>query len=215
LNRKIFSTWPEGVLNPALPALVGQLRAWLTGCSEVLDVGCGKSSPLRFVRQGRLVGMDGFVPALDEAKKIGTHDDYVTGDVRHLGALFPKKAFDACVALDVIEHLPKDDGWRLLDAMENLARRAVVIFTPNGFVPQKSKDGDLQEHLSGWSVQDFSQRGYQVLGMCGPKALRGEYHIIKYQPRFLWALGSVLVDYSYTRRHPETAAALLAVKKMT
>jgi SAM-dependent methyltransferase len=215
LSRRVFSLWPEGIANPALPALIGGLRTSLSTCQDVLDVGCGKNSPLRFVHKVQLVGIDGFPPAIEEAKALGTHDEYFTGDVTHLRERFPERKFDACVALDVIEHLPKADGWRLLEAMEKLATRRVVIFTPNGFVPQHSQNGDLQEHLSGWTADDFRARGYQVFGMCGPKSLRGEYHIIKYQPRAFWALVSLVMDYAYTRSHPEGAAAILAVKELS
>lgn len=197
-----------------MAALIGQLRAQLRVCQDILDVGCGSTSSLRFLPKARLVGLDGFAPALAQARQLGTHDEYIIGDVRHLSEVFEGRRFDACVALDVIEHLPKEDGWRMLDQMESLAKRRVVVFTPNGFVPQQSKDGDLQEHLSGWSVQDFEGRGYTVLGMCGPKSLRGEYHTLKYRPRLLWGLLSVIVDYTYTRSHPETAAALLAFKRI-
>lgn len=215
MSRAAFKLWPEGLANPALPTLVGQLRAAVEGCATILDVGCGKSSPLRFVSNGHLVGVDGFVPAVEDARRLGTHDEFIVGDVKNLTGLFGGKKFDACVALDVIEHLPKEDGWRMLDAMEKLANKRVVIFTPNGFVPQHSKDGDLQEHLSGWTAEDLRPRGYEVFGMCGPKSLRGEYHIIKYKPRPFWALVSLAADYSYSRRHPETAAAILAVKKLS
>lgn len=212
--RKVFSVWHEGIRNPALPALVGKLRTTLRNCERILDVGCGKSSPVRFIHNARVVGLDGFAPAIKEAQTLGTHDEYFVGDVRNLRQLFPAKSFDASVSLDVIEHLPKEDGWRLLDDMEKISGRAVIIFTPNGFIPQHSKDGDLQEHLSGWTVQDFQQRGYKVLGMCGPKVLRGEYHVINRKPRLFWAVASVLADYCYSRSHPESAAALLAIKKL-
>jgi len=98
--------------------------------------------------------------------------------------------------------------------MERLATRRVVISTPNGFLPQRSKDGDLQEHLSGWSAEDLRSYGYRVLGMYGPKSLRGEYHRIKYQPRAFWALVSVLGHCLQTRTHPEKAAALFCVKEL-
>jgi hypothetical protein len=169
---------------------------------------------LRFVSGARLVGVDGFGPAIEDARALGTHDEFLLGDVKRLTELFPDRRFDACVALDVIEHLPKEDGWRMLESMEKLARHRVIIFTPNGFVPQHSQNGDLQEHLSGWTADDLRPRGYKVFGMCGPKSLRGEYHIIKYKPRPLWALVSLLADYSYTRGHPEGAAAILAVKHL-
>ena len=67
--------------------------------------------------------------------------------------------------------------------MERLASKLVVIFTPNGFLPQKSKDGDLQQHLSGWTAQEMREHGYNVIGMFGRKSLRGEYHRLVHQPR--------------------------------
>lgn len=180
----------------------------------MLDVGCGNGSPLRFLSGVRLVGVDGYAPALEEARKNGTHDEFVLGDVKRISELFPAKSFDACVALDVIEHLPKEDGWRMAEAMERLARKRVIIFTPNGFVPQKSKDGDLQEHLSGWTADEMRPRGYEVLGMYGPKAWRGEYHRINRQPRAIWVMISLTAHYLQTRTRPEKAAAIFCVKNL-
>jgi hypothetical protein len=214
LSRASFSLWPEGYANPALGGVVGRLRSSLAGCHTVLDVGCGKSSPLRFVPGPHLVGVDGYGPAIEEARAGRTHDEFLSGDVRKLTELFPDRKFDACVALDVIEHLPKEDGWLMLKSMEKLAKKRVVIFTPNGFVPQRSQDGDLQEHLSGWTAEDLRPLGYQVMGMCGPKSLRGEYHRIKHKPRAFWALLSTIADFTYTRSHPASAAAILAVKNL-
>ena len=193
---------------------MSEIRPAVRGSKTVLDVGCGNSSPLRFLSAMRLVGVDGYPPAIEEAQKQGTHDEFRLGDIKRLPDLFDASSFDGCIALDVIEHLPKEDGWRLLDNMERLARRCVIILTPNGFVPQHSKNGDLQEHLSGWEAQEFRQRGYRVIGMGGLKKLRGEYHALKYKPRAFWALVSFLSQGLYTKNRPEKAAAILAIKKL-
>lgn len=200
--------------NPALRALIHELRRSLKGCATILDVGCGELSPLRFVHGVYRVGLDGYAPALERARQQGTHDEYVLGDVKGISPLFPNRRFDACVALDVIEHLPKDEGWRMLEAMERLATQCVVIFTPNGFVPQHSKAGDLQEHLSGWMPGELRARGYTVLGMHGPKSLRGEYATLKRQPKIVWGLVSVLAHYLYTRQRPEKAFSIFCHKRM-
>ena len=102
----------------------------------------------------------------------------------------------------------------MLDDLERLATRRVVIFTPNGFVPQHSHDGDLQEHLSGWTAEEMRGRGYRVYGMFGPRFLRGEYHHIKYRPQAFWVVVALLAHYGRTRRHPETAAAIYCVKEL-
>jgi hypothetical protein len=160
-----------------------------------------------------LAGVDGYAPALQQARSNQTHDEFFLGDVKRLSDIFPSRRFDACVALDVIEHLPKEDGWKMVESMERLATRCVIIHTPNGFLPQQSHDGDLQEHLSGWTAEEMRSRGYEVLGMYGPKWLRGEYHHIKYQPRPFWLLVSMFGHWTQTRTHPEKAAAIFCIKR--
>src|SRR6266699_3245894 len=207
-SRSRVSPWTLLVSSPSLLMLLGELRSTLRGSQTVLDVGCGNGSPLRFLPKGHLVGLEGYAPAVEEARRARTHDEYFAGDVKRLGEVFPNRRFDACVALDVIEHLQKDDGWRMLADMERLATRRVIIFTPNGFMPQRSQHGDLQEHFSGWTAEDMRQRGYRVLGMLGAKPLRGEYHQIRYRPRIFWSVVSTLSHYCYTRARPESAAAI-------
>jgi SAM-dependent methyltransferase len=212
--RARFGVFRESISNPSLLTLLAEIRSALQGCRTVLDVGCGNASPMRFVAGPHLVGIDGYAPALEEARRNRTHDEYILGDVKQLAELCQSRRFDACVALDVIEHLPKENGYQFLDALERLATRRVVIFTPNGFVPQRSKDGDLQEHLSGWTVDDMRARGYHVVGVYGPKSLRGEYHRVKYQPRIFWVLVSLFLHYLHTRSHAERAAAIFCVKDL-
>jgi SAM-dependent methyltransferase len=213
-KRRKFSPFQEAVANPSLLVLLKELRSELRGLKTVLDVGCGSLSPMRFIGGCHLAGIDGFRPALEEAQKHRTHDEYFFGDVRQLGKVFGTRRFDACVALDLIEHLPKDDGFQLLQSMESLATRRVVIFTPNGFLPQRSRNGDLQEHLSGWTTEELRARGYEVFGMYGPKSFRGEYHQIKARPKFFWVSLSLACHFGYTRRHPEHSAAIFCVKRL-
>ena len=184
----------------------------LRGCSSCLDIGCGEGSPLRLIGLDYLAGLDGHAPSLEEAKRNRTHDEFHCADVRTIGALFPPGRFDACVALDLIEHLTKDDGLRLLEDMEMIASRRVIIFTPNGFIPQQSRDGDLQEHLSGWEAGEMRSLGYEVIGLHGPKILRGEYHKPRHLPRSVAGVVSAAGHLLYNRAHPESAAALLCVK---
>jgi 2-polyprenyl-3-methyl-5-hydroxy-6-metoxy-1,4-benzoquinol methylase len=158
--------------------------------------------------------VDGYAPAVEEARRNATHDEILEAKVSSLADVLADRKFDACVALDLIEHLPKDQGYILLNTLEKIAQTRVVISTPNGFLPQKSKDGDLQEHLSGWTASDFRQRGYRVFGMYGPKALRGEYHLIRRHPRPFWLAVSISAHYLYTRARPESSAAVFCIKEL-
>lgn len=82
---------------------------------------------------------------------------------------FPEKSVDTVILVDVIEHLEKEEGERLLALTSKVARQQVVIFTPYGFMPQHHDDGkdawglsggDWQEHKSGWLPEDFTGEGW-------------------------------------------------------
>jgi 2-polyprenyl-3-methyl-5-hydroxy-6-metoxy-1,4-benzoquinol methylase len=109
------------------------LRRALLGCNEVLDVGCGHSTNLRELGVARTVGVEGYAPSVAEARRGNTHDEIVECDVRDLSRNFKSKQFDACIAMDVIEHLTKTDGLKLIADMEKLARKRVVFLRPADF----------------------------------------------------------------------------------
>ena len=79
--------------------------------------------------------------------------------------LFAPGSFDHVTILDVIEHLDKDEGRRLLNATIPIARLSVRVFTPLGFLAQEPGEGGIdawglhggewQRHRSGWTEADF------------------------------------------------------------
>ena len=191
------------------------LRQALLGCKSVLDVGSGVALTLRELGVEHAVGAEGYLPSLEIAKSQKTHDEYVQCDVRQIGEHFQAGQFDACIALDVIEHLTKEEGLKMMAAMERIARKRVVFFTPSGFLPQGNTEaGDLQAHHSGWEPAEMEQRGYRVHGHLGPKKLRGEYHRLKRRPDFFWGLVSLAGQVLWSRNHPGDAAAILCVKSL-
>ena len=189
------------------------IRQALKDCDDVLDVGCGRSLSMRWLGVKHPVGIEAYRPAYEEAKRENTHDELICGDVRSLSEHFKPGQFDACIALDVIEHLTKEDGLKLIEQMEKIARRKIIFSTPSGFLPQHHfEHGDLQEHLSGWEASEMEQRGYRVIGLLGPKSLRGEQHILKGRPKIFWGIISLLCHFFWTRNRPVKAAAMLCVK---
>jgi hypothetical protein len=192
------------------------LRQALQGCDNVLDIGCGCSMHMRWLGVKHPVGIEAHQPSYEKARQQNTHDELVQGDVRALNRYFQPGQFDACIALDVIEHLTKEDGIKLIEQMERISRHKVIFLTPSGFLPQHTYDNnDLQEHLSGWEASEMEQRGYQVLGLLGPKSLRGERHILKGSPKIFWGLISLLGHIFWTRKRPAKAAAILCIKTKT
>ena len=191
------------------------LREALLGCTSVLDVGSGVSHTLRQLDVEHAVGAEGYLPSLELAKSQNTHDDYVPCDVRRLSDHFQPGQYDACIALDLIEHLDKKGGLKLIADMERIARRRVVFFTPSGFLPQGQTElGDLQAHHSGWEPEEMEQLGYRVIGLLGPRKLRGPYHRLKRRPDVFWGMISLAGQVFWSKRHPKDAAAILCVKEL-
>jgi len=192
------------------------LRQALENCDNVLDVGCGCSMNMRWLGVKHPVGIEAHQPSCEKARKQNTHDELVHGDVCALDQYFQPGQFDACIALDVIEHLTKEDGIKLIEQMERIAKHKVIFLTPSGFLPQHSFDNnDLQEHLSGWEASEMQARGYKVIGLLGPKGLRGEQHVLKGSPKIFWGLISLLGHIFWTRSRPSKAAAILCIKTKT
>src|SRR4051812_38661444 len=128
------------------------LEAALGDAESVLDVGCGANSPLgRFARRPPVaVGVDLHEPSLERSRAAGFHDEYRRLDVLRIADEFEPDSFDAVVAFDLLEHLSAEEGRGLIAAMEKIARRRIVLLTPNGFVPQDVYDDNpLQAHRSG------------------------------------------------------------------
>lgn len=190
------------------------LEKELSGVKTVLDVGCGSNSPLARIKKNFYsVGVDAFEPSIKKSKREKIHDEYKLCDVLKISKHFKKKSFDVVVALDLIEHLEKKEGLHLLEQMELLARKKIILMTPNGFVSQHPiEDNPYQIHKSGWGISDFKKMQYRIYGIRGFKFIRGEYATIKYRPWFFWGLMSTMSAF-FTYYLPTFAYQLLVIKE--
>jgi hypothetical protein len=186
------------------------------GSKTLLDVGCGSDSPVkRFSRRmEQTTGIDAFQPSLERSRAAGIHHEYRLMNAMDIAREFPERSFDVVLACDLIEHLEKSDGLRLLEMMERLARKKVIVYTPNGFLEQREYDGNrYQVHLSGWEVEEMQERGYRVNGIMGWKPLRGEFAAVRLWPGGFWGRVSLLTQ-GMTYERPKRAFALLCVKEV-
>jgi len=138
------------------------------------------------------------------------------GDVTNLQKYISDKSFDSVVAFDLIEHVTKEEGLALLKSIEKIAKHSVIIYTPNGFLPQDEFDNNpFQKHLSGWEFEEMKKLGYEVYGINGYRKLRGEYALPTIKPRFF---GYFLSNWSWVFLEifgkPEKSFAILCIKKL-
>jgi len=196
----------------AFPGLRDRLARELEGCESVLDLGCGRSSFLRYCRVPYSVGVELHEPYIRESERTGIHSEYILADVRT--TVFKQGSFDCVLAMDVLEHLSRDEGFGLIEAMEGLARKKTIIVTPNGFLRQGEYDKNpLQTHRSGWTVDDLRRLGYRVKGMRGWRPLRKEESQFRVKPKIVAKLLTSLT-LAVTHHCPKSAFQLLAVKSI-
>lgn len=192
------------------------LQRSLSGCKTVLDVGCGRDSPLGNIKKTfTSEGVDIFKASIEHSKKNKIHDRYRISDIRKIDKIYENRSFDAVIALDVVEHLSKKESIALIGMMEKIARKKVIILTPNGFYHQDAYDDNpYQVHKSRWSKEDFEKLGYRVYGLRGLKYLRGEYATIKYKPWLLWGILAFISEMPLYLV-PALSYHLFVIKKLT
>ena len=145
------------------------------GAKSILDIGCGKGQPMKFInrhKQFHVTGVDTFEPALDECRRTGVYNELILGDIRSLD--FKEKSYDIVICLALIEHLEKEEGKELLSKMEAIARKQVIITTPVGEYEQGPLEGNpYQQHKYCWKPDELKEKGYQVRGV-GIRGVMGE-----------------------------------------
>jgi SAM-dependent methyltransferase len=210
-----FTAFSNAVIKRCLPYhYYSELEKAMGNCNCVLDVGCGSNSPLRYIRAKikYSVGVDIDKKSIENSKQKQIHDQYYEMNVNDIHKKFQQNEFECVLASDIIEHLSKKDGQKLIDKMERIGCRRVIILTPNGYLEQSDlHDNPHQRHLSGWSVEELKSLGYKVTGINGWKPLRGEGCEIRLRPKIFWMTVSI-VSQIWVRNRPLHAFQLLGVK---
>jgi hypothetical protein len=189
-----------------------KLNHELRNCQNFVELGCGVKSPvIDCIKTIFSVGIDRHLPSLLANKKSGYFKDYILADLNHLP--LKKNSFDCIAAFDVIEHLTKHQAKMLIENMEEISKKKIILLTPNGFNPKGHLEDDspLQIHRSGWTMDEISNRGYVVFGIDGVRRLRGEQASATIKPQIVGSFLSRLSD-PFVFRCPSTAFALLCIK---
>ena len=177
--------------------------------SSVLDVGSGIAHYTIALakRAGRLTLLDAHQPYLDRtlavlvnvrrsdgspiavSSRCGDASVIFKGCVRQaradvLGDLPP---YDYALAIDVIEHMPPEDGRAVIEGMKVIAS-GVALFIPEGAHPQHADPygmgGDhWQTHRSTWFAKDLEALGFTVERWLGFHRNAGHGK----EPNALWA----------------------------
>ncbi|MHB1663652.1 MAG: class I SAM-dependent methyltransferase [bacterium] len=175
LSDKLYSAlYHNKLLEKIFHTTVYSLKRDLKDCKSVLDLGCGKDSPLQYCKLIKYsVGVEAFKPSLKASKSKRIHSKYINENI--LNVDFEENSFDAVIMIEIIEHLNKEDAINLINRANKWAKKRVIITTPNGYLPQNEYDSNvLQNHLCGFDVKELKSLGFKVYGSAGLKILYSE-----------------------------------------
>ncbi|MDH5267135.1 MAG: class I SAM-dependent methyltransferase [Candidatus Bathyarchaeota archaeon] len=155
-------TWTHSFLHEILEAIPVNVES-------LIDVGCGKGIIGALVRiyrdASRLVGVDIFKPYLTFCKIHRLYDEIYRIDLRKNPLPFKSNEFEVATCIEVIEHIPKTNGDKLLKELERISK-TVIMTTPAHSTPSKDYDNNPhRKHVSLWNQQDLQKRGYRVKGV--------------------------------------------------
>jgi SAM-dependent methyltransferase len=143
-----------------------------------LDVGCGygkwgfllrRYRGMDYAEELKVAGVDLFQPHIDSLQGTGIYDDLRCCSATELP--FEDQSFDSAVCCEVLEHLPRADGPKLLSELKRVCRKGFVVSTPfydclregsdtlDGFNPHEA-------HKYCYKAREFQDLGFtQVVGV--------------------------------------------------
>jgi acetyltransferase-like isoleucine patch superfamily enzyme len=152
------------------------------GCKTHLDLGSNDGRTLRGLDKSTLTAVDLFEPSVDKLRQAG-----ITAHCRDIRefvaeAISHQQHWDRVTCFDVIEHIPRADGERLLDQLDLIAMKEIILFVPienpeleatekwqqfrdDGLNQHPDAQRELHAHKSRWAPMDFERRGYITLEM--------------------------------------------------
>ncbi len=217
LHRLYSFLYHNNILEKIFHTTVYNLKRDLKNCKTVLDLGCGKNSPIQYCKSIEYsMGVEAFNPSLETSKSRKIHSEYINENILNID--FEEDSFDAVMMIEVIEHLGKDDALNLIEKANKWANKKIIITTPNGFLPQLEYDSNpLQNHICGFDAKELNKLGFTVYGSAGLKILyngqknkKNEIVWIR-KPVFFW---TILAGISrlFTYYLPNYAFELYAIK---
>lgn len=144
--------------------LADWIAAETAGTDSTLDVGTGPGKFLRHSRSRLLAGLDVQPPGFGHIR--------LQGDALEVMATLGTGSYDVVMSTDFLEHLEKPESRHALAEMYRIARRKILVFTPDGFAPQHPgmpgaerftpEEWRWQTHRCGWTRAELQALGYSV-----------------------------------------------------
>lgn len=144
---------------------------------SLLSLCCGIGLELGGLKTNDVTAVDLAPQYLKQVKKRCPQAKTVCSDALEYVKAQPDNSVDVISIIDGIEHMDKETGLKLIPEMKRVARQKILLFTPQGPGPDGFLRNEphnawgiegadhLQLHLSGWTVDELRDLGFETLGV--------------------------------------------------
>lgn len=154
-NKKLtFETETERMISLVNDTYMFDAIDYYSKKGKILDIGCGDKGIQKTLKNQNITSVDGwekFEPDL-------------VWDLNVLPLPYEDNSFDTVLALDLIEHLERDNGEKLLVELQRVAKKNILLLTPLFWTENTQNVDDPESpyyqneydlHRSKWTLDDF------------------------------------------------------------
>lgn len=147
--------------------IIQVMKEQMKRCDSVIEFGAGHFEMIGALNCSTRMGVEIHKPYI-ERRICDERVIPICADATVAAKQIPENSFDGAMLIDFIEHLEKPTALDLLDNVERIATRVILVHCPAGQHPQTEDvfglGGDeYQTHRSQWEAEDFESRGYVVV----------------------------------------------------
>jgi Methionine biosynthesis protein MetW len=151
--------------------IIQVIQEQLKDCDSVLELGAGHFEMIGALTASARVGVEIHEPYINRRICDGGVVA-IRYDATKATDLFTHNSFDGVMLVDFIEHLTKPVALKLLEDVENIARKKIFVHCPAGNHPQEGDafglGGDeFQLHRSSWEPEELEQLGFATVVIDG------------------------------------------------
>jgi len=156
---------------------------------RILDLGAG---PAGYWRSGKLANFleqsGSELVLLDASSEFNSMALSDGARIKRVNGIVPdslyeldENCFDVVIAIDLLEHLTKSDGYLMLYEIDRIGKLGQIIMMPNGFSWQPPASNNFYNaHLSAWKPLELKKIGFgRIRGQIGSKLSYGPYGLPK------------------------------------
>ncbi len=104
-------------------------------------------------------GIEGFAGYLTPVHD-WAYNHMMIGDALSLLGAIETGRYELAIGIDILEHLEKDRGMRLLAELRRVASRGALVSTPKTFLPQEVAANPYENHRSLWTREELAAAGF-------------------------------------------------------